>query len=222
MAVIESELGLFEMQSKGMFCNPMELSQSVLGVAPKRFNSVDMFAASDEFIVAVINPEMPINANIYKPIVATPSICMDHAVGVDFASNNGLQRGFGGVGDDLGVDAVTSFEKAKHNGLAACSATSLASNAFWPKVRLISLKFTCKRRLSRTGLSHTSADALVDGVGAAKRQTCEFSRISGCQIKCKKTHKLTKFGFADFGTAVVPIFSNHFKKLACVEHMFAS
>jgi hypothetical protein len=33
---------------------------------------------------------------------------------------------------------------------------------------------------------------------------------------------LSKLGFADFRTAVVPVFPNHFKKLACVEHMFAS
>jgi hypothetical protein len=33
---------------------------------------------------------------------------------------------------------------------------------------------------------------------------------------------LPKLGFADFRTAVVTIFTNHFMNLACVEHMFAS
>jgi hypothetical protein len=32
----------------------------------------------------------------------------------------------------------------------------------------------------------------------------------------------SEFGFADFPTAVAPVFYNHFKKLACSEHMFAS
>jgi hypothetical protein len=33
---------------------------------------------------------------------------------------------------------------------------------------------------------------------------------------------LSKLGFADFGTTVIPVFPIHFKKLACVENMFAS
>lgn len=40
--------------------------------------------------------------------------------------------------------------------------------------------------------------------------------------KRKKPHKLTKFGFANFRTAVVPVYPIHFKKLACVEHILAS
>lgn len=222
--MFESEFSLFEVQSKGVLCNAMKLSQPMFGIAPKRFNPVDMLGASYKFIVAVINPEMPINANIHKPIVATPTIGMDHAVGVNFATNNALQRGFGGVGDDLGVDAVASFEKTKHNGFAACSATSLASNAFRPEVGLIGLEFTCEGGLSCAYLSHTGAgaDALVDGVGAAKRQARELGCISRCQIKCEKPHKLAKFGFVNFRTALVPVFPNHFKRLACFEHMLAS
>ena len=140
MAMVESEFSLFEVHSKGVLCNAMELSQPMFGITPKRFNPVDMLRSSNKFIVAVINPEMPINANIHKPIVATPNIGMDHAVGVNFATNNGLQCGFGGVGDDLGVDAAASFEKTKHNGFATYSTTSLVS----PKVGLIGLEFSCE------------------------------------------------------------------------------
>ena len=194
----------------------------MLGVTPKRFNPVDVFRASDEFIVTVINPEMSINADVHKPIVAAPSICVDHAVRVDLATDNGLQRSFGGAWDDFGVDAVAAFEKAKDDRFPACATSSFAPNAFGAEVGLIGLEVALKWRLSRTGLGHASADALVDGIGATKRQTRELSCISRSQIKCKKAHKLTKLNLADFRTAIVPVFPNHFKKLACVEHMFAS
>ncbi len=105
MAMIESELSLFEVHSKGVLRDPVELSQSMLGITPKRLSPVDVFRTSDEFIVTVTHPEMSINADVHKPIVAAPSIRMDHTVGVNFAANNGLQRSFGGIGNDLGVDA---------------------------------------------------------------------------------------------------------------------
>ena len=73
MGMVEPEFSLFEVQSKSMHCNVMKLSQPLFGIAPKRFNPADILVASYKFIVAVINPEMPINANIHKPIVATPN-----------------------------------------------------------------------------------------------------------------------------------------------------
>ena len=84
----------------------MKMRQSLHGLAPKLFNSVDIFASTVELIFARINFEMTIKAIIYKTIVATSSVCMRHAVGVNFASNYGLKSDVGGVGDDLGVDAV--------------------------------------------------------------------------------------------------------------------
>ena len=106
VAMIESELSLFEVHSKGVLRDPVELSQSMLGITPKRFNR------------------------------------MDHTVGVNFAANNGLQRSFGGIGNDLGVDAVAPFEKAKDNSFATCATSSFAPNAFG------AVKSSAKRRTS--------------------------------------------------------------------------
>lgn len=76
MAMLESEFSLFEVQSEGLLWKDMKLSQPMLGIAPKRFNHVDMLGVSYKFIVAVINPEIPINANINKSIVATTTIAV--------------------------------------------------------------------------------------------------------------------------------------------------
>ncbi len=181
-----------------------------------------MLGASDKLIVAVVHPEVPINANINQTVITTPPIGMDDAVGVDFASNNGLQRGFGSIGHDFCVNAVTSLEQTEHNGFAACAAPSFASNSLGAKVGLIGLKLVLKWRLSAAVLRHAQTNALIDGVGASDRQASEFSRICSRQIHGKKANKLPELGFADFRTVIVPIFCNYFKKLACGEHMFAS
>lgn len=157
----------------------------MLGVAPKRFNSVDMFAATVEFIVAVTNREILIKAQSLQ-------VHRRHAIHLGgpsswslVAPNNGLQHSFGGIVDDLSIDAVASFEETKRNGLTACSKISLASNVFWGKVIPISPKFTCKRRVSRSSLRHASADAWVDGVSAEKQQARQYCSMSGQQIKRK-------------------------------------
>jgi len=147
---------------------------------------------------------------------------VDHAVGVDLALDDGLQRSFLCIRDDLGVNAVTAPEQTKDDSFAAGSTFTLATNAFGAKVGLIGFKLALKGRLSCTGLGHTHTDKLVDGVGAANRKPTQFSGICGGQIHSEQAHNLSKLGFADFRTAVVPVFPNHFKKLACVEHMFAS
>lgn len=42
MSMVKPEFCFFEMQGKCVFCDPMKLSQSMLGVTPKRLNTVDM------------------------------------------------------------------------------------------------------------------------------------------------------------------------------------
>lgn len=60
------------MQRKCVHGNLVELSQSMLGITPKGFNSIDLFIAPGEFIFTVINTEMSSNADVHKSIVAEP------------------------------------------------------------------------------------------------------------------------------------------------------
>ena len=146
----------------------------------------------------MIDPELPINPNIHQAVIPPPTIGVDHAVGVDLAADDVLQRGFLCIRDDLGVDAVTALEQTKDDRFAACSTSTLATNAFGAKVGLIGFQLALKGRLSCTGLGHTHTDTLVNGVGAANRKPCQFSGICGGQIHSEQAHNLSKLGFADF------------------------
>ena len=222
MTMIEAELGFLQVQRGLVLADTVKLRQAMLGKAPKRLDAVDMVGATHELVVAMIDAKVLCKADVHQSVIATPAIGVNDAVGIDFAADDGLQRGLGGIGDDFGVDAVIALEQTKDNGLAASTSATFASNASGAKVGLIGLEFTGKGRAGSAVLSQAQADALVDVIGAAHRQAAQPGRIAGGQVKGKQAQQLTELGFADFCATVVPVFPNHFKKLACARHMFAS
>jgi hypothetical protein len=64
---------------------------------PEPLDTVDMGAASDEFVLPVIDPKMLSIADIDQTIVSTPAIRVDDAVERDTSPDNALQRGFAAV-----------------------------------------------------------------------------------------------------------------------------
>jgi hypothetical protein len=222
MSMIKPKLTLLQMQSKGMLGHTIELSQATLGKAPKGFNTVDMTATPDKLIVAMIDPKVFVKANIYQAIVAPPAIGVDNAQRISFASDNRLQRALRSVWNNLCVNLVTAFEQSKDNGFTACTTTTFTTHSAWTKVRLISLQLTTQWRSLQTPPSHTGTYAKVDTVDASHRNSAQSRALSSRQIQGKMFNNLTKFGFAKFRTVEIPIFVNHFKKLACIKYMFAS
>jgi len=78
MPEVEPELALFQIQVKGMFGNAVELRQPAFGNAPERLNAIDVMLSSDEFVVAVVDPELLVKADVHQPVVAPrqPSVWM--------------------------------------------------------------------------------------------------------------------------------------------------
>lgn len=170
----------------------------------------------------MINPKVFIKANIYQPVVATPAVGVNDAGRIGFASDNCLQSGLGGIGHDLGIDAVPALEQSEDYGLATGTPSAFAPHALGAEVRLISLQLATPGRLRSTSLGHAHTQALVNGVGAAHRQATQGSTISSSQIHGEQTQQIPEFSLTDFGTAEIPVFTNHFRKLAHALHVFAS
>lgn len=97
------------MQCKSMFRHAIELDQTTLSKAPKGFNPVDMAAALDELIVAVIDPKVFIKPNVYQTIVTTPAIGVDDTQRICFASDNRLLRALRSIWNNLRVNLITAF-----------------------------------------------------------------------------------------------------------------
>ena len=109
----------------------MKLSQPMFGIAPERLDAIDVSAALDEFVVAVIDPKVLLQTPINQPIVASPAIGVDDAIGIHFAADDGLQCSFGSIRDDFDIDRnPLSPEQAKDDGFAACATPRLPGCAW--------------------------------------------------------------------------------------------
>ena len=220
--MIKPKLALLQMQRKGMFGHTIELSQATFGKAPKGFNTVDMVRTAHKLILTMIDPKVLIKANVDQTIIATPAIGVDDAQRVSFASDNRLQGTFRSIWNNLRVHLITAFKQSKDDGFTASASSTLTTHSTWAKVRLISLQLATQWRSLQTPHSHTFSHAKVDTVDTSQRDAAQSGAFSGRQIQGKMFNNLTKLGFTKFRTVEIPIFTIHFKKLACIDYMFAS
>jgi len=124
--VVEAELAVLQVQFKGVAGHTFELGALGLGEAPERLDTVDVLLASDKLALAVVDPEVLVEADVDQPVIAAP------AVGVDDAADiGGCLRS---IWDDLGVDAIAPLEQTKDNRLFKGSPTSLPLNTPRAKV----------------------------------------------------------------------------------------
>ena len=69
--MIEAQLRLLEMQRELVTSHAMKLRQPMFGMAPKRLDAVDVSAALDEFVAAVIEPKVLVQTQINRPIATS-------------------------------------------------------------------------------------------------------------------------------------------------------
>jgi len=222
MSMVEPELALFQMQVEGVPGNAIELGESTFGKAPEGLDSIDMMLSLGELVVAVVDPKMFVKTDIHQSVVAAPTVGVDDAADVGFASDDGLQRGFGGIGDNFRVDAIAAFEQTEDDGLAIRATPTFAAYPSGTEVGFVGFKLAGQRRALKTPLVHAASDAQINVVDRTHRYTRERGAFSGGQIQRKVANNLTKSRFADFRTFEVPIFTSHFRKLKCNKNMFAS
>jgi hypothetical protein len=220
--MIKPKLALLQMQSKGMFGHTIELSQATLGKAPKGLNTVDMVRTAHKLILSMIDSKVLVKANIYQAIVAPPTIGVDDTQRISFASDNRLQGTLRSIWNNLCVNLITAFKQPKDNGFATSATATFTTHPAWAKVRFIRLQLATQWRSLKTPFSHAFAHAKVNTVDASQRDAAQRGAFRSRQIQGKMFDNLTKLGFAKFRTVEIPIFVNHFKKLACIEYMFAS
>ena len=128
MMAIKTKFGFFQMQIKGMFRYAIELCQASFGKAPERLDTVNMSLTTDKFIVSMMHPEVLVKTNIDQPVVAAPSIRMNHGSWRYMATDNGLQCRFRAIWHNLCVDFSLPFQNTKDDRFSICSSASFTSN----------------------------------------------------------------------------------------------
>ena len=89
--MIKPELGLFQVQQEGVFGHALELLEAGFGEASKRLDAVDVRGALHEFVPAVADAKVAVEADIHQPVVAAPAVGINHRGVADFAAYDGLQ-----------------------------------------------------------------------------------------------------------------------------------
>ena len=135
--MIEPPFALFKMQAKSVFRHAPEFGKARFCVAPKTLDSVDVVRSAGEFVTGVFDSEVFVVANIHKPVITPPPVGIDDAADVGFSENDALQRGFGAIRDDLGVNVSVAFEEAEYDGFAVGAAAAAPTNAFRPEVGFV-------------------------------------------------------------------------------------
>jgi len=212
--MVEAEFSFFKVEIKGLFRDAVELCQPSFCVAPEALDTVDMSFSTGKLISAMIDSKMLVEADIDQAIVPTPAIRMDDRGGIDVAPDNALERSFGAIGNDLGIDLSLPFQQTKHNGFAVSTTPSFASYPMRPKVGFVHFDCALKRRGQLTGLGNPMSNLQKDRVRRTQRNSRQFCCIRGRKIHGKTADQLPKFRLADSRTSVVPVFSKHLSKLA--------
>ena len=117
------------MQIKDGRRESIELHESGLGKGPKGFDAVDMVPSPGELVLAMMDAIMLFVTQVHQAVVASPAVGVNHALGVHFSSDDGLQSGLGAIRYDLGVDSATPLQDAEDRSFAISATTPFS---FYP------------------------------------------------------------------------------------------
>ena len=90
--MIKTIFRFFQMQTKSLFRNSVELLQPSFAERPKTFYPINVRVAINELVSRVIDAQMLTVADINQSVVAAPLVRVDTRIQVDTPANNGLQR----------------------------------------------------------------------------------------------------------------------------------
>jgi hypothetical protein len=183
-AEVEPVLRLLQVEVERVLRHPVELGQPPLGVPPEALDAVDVTVPAGELVPPVVDPEMPLVADVGQPVVPAPAVGVDRHLRPDLAADHGPERGFGAVGDDLGVDPAVALEDAEHDRLLRRPAAALAADPAGAEVRLVDLDLAALERPAALALvRRADAELEVDVVDGPDGDAGEAGGVGGREVE---------------------------------------
>ena len=131
-----------------------------------------MVSALDELIDTVLDPIMLLVTQIDQAVIAPPAVGVNDAFGVHFTPYDGLERSFGAVWDDLGVDLAAALKDAEDRRLAGRASASFTFDPFGTEIGFINLDLASQGRFM---LAHLGDADAYKGQVAVDRITVQVS-----------------------------------------------
>lgn len=220
--MIESELCLLQMQEELLSADTLELGESVFGVAPEGFDSVDVVFFDGEFVVCVTYSEVLSESDINQPVVANPTIAMNHRVQGDLSANQPLQGSFLGVWHNLSPHLIAAFQDAEDDGLVASSTSAFSLDPVRAEIRFVDFDDSAERGIGVGDGSEASAQLDENVVHRTNRHTGHPRRRTGRKVLSEASENLPEFGLSDFRRSVVPVNPFHYRSINPSQSCFAS
>ena len=206
VAIVIPEFTLLEVQKERVLVHAFELGQPGFRDTPEAFDAVDVVVALSKLIVAMVDTKMLVITDIDETIVAFEAIGVDHAVIGHLAPDNRLQRGFGAVRDDLGIDTTLPFNETKHDGFSISTSTTFAFDPAGTKEGFVHFDLAGHRRFKFAMLGNALTNRLEIAVHGVPVKFTELSNLGGIQISREIANQLTKFGLANFLAIYISVF----------------
>jgi hypothetical protein len=138
MSVIETPFGFLEVGKEGLRADASQTGQTGFGIAPERFNAIDMAASPGKFIGTMVNPIMFV-AFKNQAVVSAPPVSENDAFidRRDKPLNHLEEFSFRTIGQGGTDDSSASFAKTDKRDFPRCSASANATNPSWSEVAFI-------------------------------------------------------------------------------------
>ena len=85
----------------------------MLGAALERFNTVNMPRTTDKLIATMMSPEIFGKTHVNQPLITAPTVGINDTPDTDTTSNDLLQRCFGRIGNNPGINLPPRFKMPK-------------------------------------------------------------------------------------------------------------
>ena len=205
VSMVKAKFGLFDVEIEEPTREAAMFGQAGFGVAPERFDAVDVVAPACKLAPAVVDAEVAFVAQVDEAVVALPTVGVDDALVSHTALDDGLQSVSRAIVEHVGEDFAAALEDADDGHFAPRAAPPFAPHAPGAKVAFVDFNLTFERGLSDAFIRNTNTDRQHMTVDARAMQAHDLSDLDGFQIERKEAVELAKLLIRKSGTFAVSV-----------------
>jgi hypothetical protein len=138
---------------------PLNLARRRFEKLQKLYDAIDVDAALSELIVLMPDPVVLGEAGFDQAVTAFSAIGMDAGRGSHFALDDGVQRCFGTVSDDLGRHSAAAFQDAKDRRPGPGTSAAFAADAGGGEEAFIDFHLSGEGAVTGGDLGHAGEEA---------------------------------------------------------------
>ena len=173
MPMVEAKFRLLQVPVERLPGDSVEFGQSAFGETPERFDAVDVIRTPGEFILTVMDPKMFIESHVDQAIIPSPSVRVNQALRIGFATDHRLENRLARIGDDFRVHPIAALQKPEDDRFSTGATASLSPDPVGTEIGLVIFQGSDQGRLPFASLGKPLPDPKEDLIDGADRKPGE-------------------------------------------------